>query len=240
MSGACLRLGSVLLGALALTGTALAGSPSPADGGSAPAHVAGPSLFSALFALSTDLSDVGFAGELATGPSAAAYPDSDGDDLLIVDDGADCPNAEYLTIQAAVNAAGPGDRIKVCPGEYREQVTIPAGKDGITLYSEGRAFEGQTGLAEIDHNLIDRYQKGGVVGDNSGSYGNVHHNEIVGVGPQPVIGQNGIQVSRGATADVDHNEVYDNVYTLGGAGTGIILFQANGTGPDGRLQRRLP
>ncbi len=62
-----------------------------------------------------DLSDVGFAGELATGPSAAAYPDSDGDNLLIVDDGGDCPNAEYPTIQAAVNAADPGDRIKVCP-----------------------------------------------------------------------------------------------------------------------------
>ena len=315
-----LRFSAILAGVLAFCATASAGNPSPADGGSAPARVAAPALFSALFALGTDLSNVGFAGELATGPSATmAYPDSDGDNLLIVDDGADCPNAEYPTIQAAVNAADPRDRIKVCRGTYPEQVTIPAGKDGITLFSAGflqavikappvmadpgdivhvngakdvtirhftisgplpdhlfcslftrtgvridgggsatlsdnhiteiraanpllhgcqngiavlvgRAFEGQTGSAEIDHNLIDRYQKGGVVVDNAGSYGNVHHNEIVGVGPQPVIGQNGIQISRGATADVDHNEVYDHVYTLGGAGTGIILFQANGTG----------
>ncbi|HVD88920.1 MAG TPA: right-handed parallel beta-helix repeat-containing protein [Jatrophihabitantaceae bacterium] len=56
--------------------------------------------------------------------------------MLIVDDGLDCPNAEYMTIQAAVNAATPGDKIKVCRGTYMEQVTIPAGKNGITLFSE--------------------------------------------------------------------------------------------------------
>jgi parallel beta-helix repeat protein len=90
----------------------------------------------------------------------------------------------------------------------------------------GRAFEGQTGAAEIAHNLIDRYQKGGVVVDGAGSSAEVHHNEIVGE-TQPVIAPNGIQVSRDAAADVHHNEVYGNSYTLGGAaGTGIILFEA--------------
>src|SRR5690348_10790932 len=39
------------------------------------------------------------------------------------------------TIQAAVTAASPGDHIKVCPGTYVEQVTIPAGKDNISLES---------------------------------------------------------------------------------------------------------
>jgi hypothetical protein len=249
---------------------------------------------------------------------AAAPADSDGDNLLIVDDGADCANAEYQTIQAAVTAADPYDRIKVCPGTYPEQVTIPASKDGITLFSEGflqavikappvmadpgdivhvdgaqdvtlrhftiagplpdhlfcslfvrtgvrvdgggsatltdnhiteirsasplfrgcqngiavlvgRSFEGETGRAQVGHNLIDHYQKGGVVVDNAGSYGNVHHNEIVG-DPGPQIAPNGVQVSRGASADVDHNDVSGNSFTLGGAGTGIILFEANGPG----------
>src|SRR3954454_18484639 len=44
-----------------------------------------------------------------------------------------CPNGgcEYLTIQAAVNAADPGDTIRLRDGTYYEQVTVPAGKDGL-------------------------------------------------------------------------------------------------------------
>jgi hypothetical protein len=36
----------------------------------------------------------------------------------------DCPNADFTTIQAAVDAAGSGDQIKVCPGNYPEHVVI--------------------------------------------------------------------------------------------------------------------
>lgn len=308
----------VLLVALALVAVAPAAAktPSPADGGAGPVGDAGPTLFTALFALGVDVSDIGVSpAALATVGPAAGPADSDGDNLLVVDDGSDCPNAEYPTIQAAVNAADPYDRIKVCPGVYAEQVLIPAGKDGLTLFSQGflqavikappvmtdpgdivrvagardvtlrhftitgplpdnlfcslytrtgvrvdeggsatladnhiteirsaspalrgcqngiavlvgRAFEDQSGEAEIANNLIDRYQKGGVVVDGEGSSAEVHHNEIVGE-TQPVIAPNGIQVSRDAAADVHHNEVYGNSYTLGGAaGTGIILFQA--------------
>jgi pectin methylesterase-like acyl-CoA thioesterase len=42
-----------------------------------------------------------------------------------------------MTIQSAVIAAVSGDEIKVCRGIYVEQVTIPAGKDDLTLFSEG-------------------------------------------------------------------------------------------------------
>lgn len=57
--------------------------------------------------------------------------------LIVDDDGLDCPNAQYLTIQSAVDDAMSGDMIKVCRGTYVEQVTIPAGKDDLTLFSEG-------------------------------------------------------------------------------------------------------
>ena len=296
---------------------AAAGTPSPADGGGASAHTPGVALFTSLFALGLDASTIGVsATELATVGPSAAQAGGDGDNLLIVDDGADCPNAEYATIQAAVTAADPGDRIKVCRGTYPEQIVIPAGKNGITLFSAGyldavikappfmaepgdivyvngardvtiRHFtitgplpdhlfcsvatrtgvkvEGggslllsnnhitqiratnpllrgcqngiavragsralnTTGNVELAHNLIDRYQKGGVVIDNAGSYGNIHHNEFVGIGPTPVIAQNGIQISRGAAADVDHHEVTANTYAVPAvaAGTGVLLFE---------------
>lgn len=54
--------------------------------------------------------------------------------LLVDDDG---PRADFHTIQAAVNAAHAGDTILVAPGTYREQVTIPAALDGLTLRTKG-------------------------------------------------------------------------------------------------------
>jgi nitrous oxidase accessory protein NosD len=230
--------------------------------------------------------------------------------MLIVDDnGLDCPNFQYMTIQAAVTAANPGDTIKVCAGTYLEQVTIPVGKDGLTLFSApdlqaiikapltmadpkaivrvngardvtirhftitgpgdalcdsirwgvrvdnggsalitdnhiteihdtpfsgcqngigvliGRNLEGTTGSGTVVHNLIDKYQKGGVVVDKSGSSAEVAYNEVVGAGPTPVIAQNGIAVSRGAQGDVHHNKVSQNVYTGPDfVATGILPF----------------
>lgn len=45
-------------------------------------------------------------------------------ELLVDDDGVQCPGAGFTTVQAAVNAAVPGAKIRVCPGTYNEQVTI--------------------------------------------------------------------------------------------------------------------
>ena len=261
--------------------------------------------------LGTDLSLFGVSSaDLATaGPAISTDPDPN---FVVDDNGLDCPTATYTSIQAAVTAAPPGTRIRVCAGTYTEQVTIPAGKDGLLLYSTpdlaavikapatmtdpkaivlvrgahnvtirhftitgpgstlcdslrygvrvdtggsaliesnhiteihdtpfggcqngvavlaGRNLEGTTGTAEVSHNLIDRYQKGGVVIDNTGSFGNVHHNRILGPGTQPSNAPNGIQVSRGAGATADYNVVTGNSYTFNTVfiGTGIIIYQA--------------
>lgn len=44
--------------------------------------------------------------------------------ILVDDDGVECVGAAFSTIQAAVDAAPSGSRIRVCPGTYPEQVVV--------------------------------------------------------------------------------------------------------------------
>src|SRR5664279_432493 len=44
--------------------------------------------------------------------------------IIVDDDKAQCPNAGFTHIQDAVNAAAPGDTIRICSGIYVEQVVI--------------------------------------------------------------------------------------------------------------------
>jgi parallel beta-helix repeat protein len=55
---------------------------------------------------------------------ALAAPDYPGGPDLIVDATLTCAGATFRTIQAAVDAATPGAKIRVCPGSYSEQVLI--------------------------------------------------------------------------------------------------------------------
>jgi hypothetical protein len=61
---------------------------------------------------------------LATGAQAAT--------LTVDDDKGDCPTAGYTSIQAAVDAAAPGDTVAVCPGDYAEGSGQP-GTNAITI-----------------------------------------------------------------------------------------------------------
>jgi nitrous oxidase accessory protein NosD len=96
-------------------------------------------------------------------------------------------------------------------------------QEGIAI-DVGRARDGTTGTATISHNIIDNYQKGGILVDNAGSSAEIDHNMIIGAGPTTLIAQNGIQISRGATADVNHNAISGNEYTPAPEATGILLF----------------
>jgi hypothetical protein len=74
----------------------------------------------------------------------------------------------------------------------------------------GRAALSTTGSATIEDNVVTGYQKGGIVVSNTGSSATVDGNTVTGVGNTPLIAQNGIQVSSGATASVTDNDVTDN------------------------------
>jgi hypothetical protein len=56
--------------------------------------------------------------------AAASAPAGDRETLVVDRDGVQCPNADYTSIQAAVSAARPGDRIRVCPDTYNEAVVV--------------------------------------------------------------------------------------------------------------------
>jgi len=89
----------------------------------------------------------------------------------------------------------------------------------------GRWIDGTTGSARIIGNVIDSYQKNGPTVDNAGSHAEIAHNRILGVGPSATIAQNGIQVSRGATADIRQNFVSGNIYAPQTfAASGILFF----------------
>lgn len=242
--------------------------------------------------------------------------------------------AAYSTIQSAVDAAGSGDHIMICPGTYAEHVVVPAGKDNLDIqgtkaantfvqfpptpptsgpdaiflvngaqdteisnltvrgpwsdaesdgcaqprhygiYVEGGGsahihddvitmiqdlyqtglggcqdglairvgsyFAGQTGSAQIDHNVITDYQKNGVTIDGSGTTAQVNNNTIIGDsvdagGVNPYIARNGVQFGRDAAGQVNNNTIADNEYVgafeddpAGNEAAGILAFEVTG------------
>jgi hypothetical protein len=105
---------------------------------------------------------------------------------------------------------------------------------GVGIYY--RAFISGSARGRIAGNTVERYQKGGIVTNGRGTAVQIMDNEVRGLGPTPVIAQNGIQVGYGASASVMRNTVEDNAYT--GTSTvsgGITIVGGGGYGlcPDG-------
>jgi hypothetical protein len=86
------------------------------------------------------------------------------------------------------------------------------------------------GTATITHTTVSGYQKGGIVIDGPKASAVVSDSTVAGAGPYSALGkiiaQNGIQVSRGAFAQVVDNTVSGNQYSGGGAASsaGILLY----------------
>jgi parallel beta-helix repeat protein len=73
---------------------------------------------------------------------ASAAPAPAGHSFVVDNDRAECPDADFQSIQAAVTAADPGTKIEVCPGLYNEAVTVatPA-KNDLELIAKGKPEE---------------------------------------------------------------------------------------------------
>jgi hypothetical protein len=114
--------------------------------------------------------------------------------------------------------------------DIRDGEALSGNQRGVAVLVGRHVTHNTTGTAVIERNIISGYQKGGIVVDNVGSNAVISGNEIIGWGQTSVIAQNGIQVSRGATAKVTGNTVAGHWYTGDGwSATGILLYEAGDT-----------
>jgi len=81
-------------------------------------------------------------GDTVVGPADTtddpADPPSSGTTLFVNNHtqfDADCPSTSYTSIQTAVDASGPNDTIKVCPGTYTSSANHGHSHDGLKLES---------------------------------------------------------------------------------------------------------
>ncbi len=95
----------------------------------------------------------------------------------------------------------------------------------------GRNAWNTYGTATITNNQITGYQKGAIVIDNLGSSANISGNTLTGAGTTEIIAQNGVQISRGATATLSGNTISSHSFHFAGSvwdwgATGILLYQS--------------
>ena len=174
-----------------------------------------------------DVADDG-TGETAT--SAA------GERAVVDDDGADCPDATYESVEAAVAASGPGDTVAVCKGTYDGNVTVTtpglslrAVNDSGVVLDGGQALDAgvrvQADRVDVDGFTIRNYTEAGVfVGtDQPLQDVSVTNNTISGIYRFSFFRFNpGIHLEDARSARVTDNRVTDS-------GSGVWLIGSSGS-----------
>jgi hypothetical protein len=113
-------------------------------------------------------------------------------------------------------------------------------QDGLAIYVQSGYDTGGTATVTVENNSVHDYDKNGITMDGTGSVGTVTGNYVVGIGATPLIAQNGIQVSDGASGKVSLNTVTDDVYVNPSGcsltappycytASGILLYDSGGT-----------
>lgn len=98
---------------------------------------------------------------------------------------------------------------------------------GIGVQIGSSRGTGSSGTAKVQNNTITEYLGAGVLVDGSNANGDIRDNCIVGRGAaNGGVAQYGVQVSKGATARVEKNNISDN--TAAGNSAGVLLFETTG------------
>ena len=106
---------------------------------------------------------------------------------------------------------------------------------GIGIYYTAESGTPTSGTVSDDN--VSRYQKGGIVATQGASI-SITNNTVTGLGSVDFIAQNGIQVSYGATAEVNGNSIYNHDYTPKAyIACGLLLYQASGVSTGTNLYR---
>jgi parallel beta-helix repeat protein len=167
---------------------------------------------------------------VVTGVFFAGVANAMAGEIRVDDDGAQCANAQFTSIQAAVNAAQPGDKVTVCPGTYNEQVTIGAGKDHLKVVS-------QRPLQATIKAPATMTEPGDLVRITSGVQ-DVQLKDFTIAGPLPdtlfcsLEARTGVRVDSGASATIEKNHVTEIRSTspaLRGCQNGLAIFVDDAT-----------
>ena len=100
---------------------------------------------------------------------------------------------------------------------------------GLGVYIESGYTVPGISLVQVQNVSVTNFQKNGITADGPGTNAVINNNVVTGVGPTPLIAQNGIQVSDGAIGSVSNNQVSNIDYTVGNyQAAGILVYASNG------------